>query len=517
MATGKPGTDKQKFNPMLANLKLTIKNSLIYGLGNVSLKITGLILIPIYTNTKFLSLEEYGVLGMLEILAQLSVAIIELSLNQSLTRWYWDPDSRKKQRSMFFTVLMTILGMAVLLNTLLFPSKELLSGLLFSNSDKAGLIQLMFLSATFDVLVGTIQTQLKLQQKAGLFTVTNIMKLLVTLGMTILLIIHFHHSVDAIFIGQISGSLVFILLLLPNVLKNLEFRFEKQILKEMLVYSYPLIIASVSAILLNTFDRYFLNYYSDLKEVGLYSLGFKIANTVKVLIVMSVQMAVSPILFQMMNAPERYRFYSKYMTYFAFVTMFMVLGLSLFGREIIKVITIDRAYWESFKIMPLIGLSIFFSMLKDTSLLGLQIAKKSKIVSTVVVLITMLNLGLNFILTPVLGMYGASLSSLLAQAAFFIVIYRIAQKHYPIPYEIGKIMILFFTGTLLLFVSYIPGEWNAVLRILIKTVVLVSFPFILYVVGFYEKIELIRLKEFYRKWKNLFQWKQNLDDVMKNL
>ena len=122
--------------------------------------------------------------------------------------------------------------------------------------------------------------------------------------------------------------------------------------------------------------------------------------------------------------------------------MFMVLGLSLFGREIIKVITIDRAYWESFKIMPLIGLAIFFSMLKDTSLLGLQIAKKSKIVSIVVVLITVVNLGLNYILTPVLGMYGASLSSLLAQAAFFIVIYRIAQKHYPIPYEIGKIMLL---------------------------------------------------------------------------
>lgn len=501
---------------MLDNLKLTVKNSLIYGLGNVSLKITGLILIPIYTNTRFLSLEEYGVLGMLEILAQLSVAIIELSLNQSLTRWYWDPDGRKKQKSMFFTVLMTILGMAVLMNALIFPSKELLSGVLFSSSDKAGLIQLMFLSATFDVFVGTIQTQLKLQQKAVLFTVTNIMKLLATLGMTILLIVHFHHSVDAIFIGQISGSLVFILLLLPHILKNLEIRFEKQILKEMLVYSYPLIIASVSAILLNTLDRYFLNYFSGLKEVGLYSLGFKIANTVKVLIVMSVQMAVSPMLFQMMNSPERYRFYSKYMTYFALVTMFMVLGLSLFGREIIKVITIDRAYWESFKIMPLIGLAIFFSMLKDTSLLGLQIAKKSKIVSTIVVLMTLLNLGLNFILTPVLGMYGASLSSLLAQAVFFVVIYRIAQKHYPIPYEIGKIMLLFITGALLLCVSYIPGEWNAILRVLIKTAVLVSFPFILKVFGFYEKIERIRLLEFYRKWKNPLHWKQNLDEMLKN-
>jgi O-antigen/teichoic acid export membrane protein len=502
---------------MLSNLKLTIKNSLIYGLGNVSLKITGLILIPIYTNTKFLSLEDYGILGMLEILGQLSVAIIELSLNQSLTRWYWDPDYRKKQRSMFFTVIMTILGMAILLNTLLFPSKELLSGILFSSRDKADLIQLMFLSATFDVLVGSVQTLLKLRQRAILFTVTNIIKLIVNLGVTILLIVHFHHSVDAIFIGQISGSLIFILLLMPHIAKNLEIRFEKQILKEMLAYSYPLIIASVSAILLNTLDRYFLNYYSNLKEVGLYSLGFKIANTVKVLVVMSVQMAVSPMLFQMMNSPERYRFYSKFMTYFAFMTMFMILGIGLFGREIIKVITIDRAYWESFRIMPIIGLSIFFSMLKDTSLLGLQIAKKSKIVSTVVVLITLLNLGLNFILTPVWGMYGASMSSLLAQAAFFIVIYRIAQKHYPIPYEIGKVMLLFITGTVYLFVSYIPGEWNVIIRILVKTIVLSSFPFVLYFFGFYEKIEQVRLREFYQKWKNPLHWKKNIEDVMKLL
>jgi O-antigen/teichoic acid export membrane protein len=502
---------------MLDNLKLTIKNSLVYGLGNVSLKITGLILIPIYTNTKFLSLEDYGVLGMLEILAQLSVAIIELSLNQSLTRWYWDPDYRKKQRSMFFTVIMTILGVALILNSLLFPSKEWLSNILFSQSEKAVFLQLMFLSATFDVFVGSIQTLLKLQQKAVLFSITNIIKLSVTLGTIILLIVHFHRSVDGIFLGQISGSLVFILILAPYILKNLEIRFEASVLKEMLTYSYPLIIASVSAILLNTLDRYFLNYYSNLKEVGLYSLGFKIANTVKVLVVMSVQMAVSPILFQMMNSPERYRFYSKYMTYFAFATMFMVLGMSLFGREIIKVITIDRAYWESFKIMPVIGLSIFFSMLKDTSLLGLQLAKKSMIVSVVVVLITLLNLGFNFILTPVLGMYGASLSSMLAQAAFFTVIYHFAQKHYHIPYEIGKIILLFITGSFLLLISYIPGEWNVALRILIKTLVLVSFPFILYFLRFYEKIELIRLKEFYAKWKNPLHWKQNLHNVLKSL
>jgi O-antigen/teichoic acid export membrane protein len=502
---------------MLENLKLTIKNSLIYGLGNVSLKITGLILIPIYTNTKFLSLEDYGTLGMLEILAQLSLALIELSLNQSLTRWYWDADYRKKQRSMFFTVLVSIIGVALVLNGLLFPSKKILSSLIFENSGKANLLQLMFFSATMDVLVGTFQTLLKLQQRALKFALTNVTKLSVNLFITIILIVHFHKNIEAIFIGQIAGSFVFILLLLPFILKNLEAKFNLKMLKEMLGYSYPLIIASVSAILLNTLDRYFLNYYSDLKNVGLYALGFKIANTIKILVITSVQMAISPMLFQMMNAPDRFRFYSKYMTYFGFITMIMVLGLGLFSMEIIKVITIDRAYWASFKIIPIIGMAIFFGMLKDTALLGLQIAKKSKIVSIVVVLITILNLGLNFALTPVLGMYGASLSSLLAQMVFFIVIIILAQKHYPIPYEIKKIVLLFIAGSILLIFSYVPDDWNVIYRIIIKTAVFVSFPFILYFLDFYEKIELVRMMEFYRKWKNPNRWKRNFNELFQNI
>ena len=70
---------------MLDNLKLTVKNSLIYSLGNVSLKITGLILIPIYTNPKYLSVEDYGILGMLEIVAQLVPHCLSFHFSNLLT------------------------------------------------------------------------------------------------------------------------------------------------------------------------------------------------------------------------------------------------------------------------------------------------------------------------------------------------------------------------------------------------------------------------------------------------
>ena len=92
---------------MLDNLRLTAKNSFIYSIGNLSVKLTGLVLIPIYTNPKYLSVEQYGILGILEITSLIIIAVIELSLTQSITRWYWDSEYVNKQKSMFFTVLST--------------------------------------------------------------------------------------------------------------------------------------------------------------------------------------------------------------------------------------------------------------------------------------------------------------------------------------------------------------------------------------------------------------------------
>jgi len=47
---------------MLKDVKSTIKNALVYGLGNVSVKLVGLVLIPVYTNPVYLSMDDYGVL-----------------------------------------------------------------------------------------------------------------------------------------------------------------------------------------------------------------------------------------------------------------------------------------------------------------------------------------------------------------------------------------------------------------------------------------------------------------------
>ena len=86
---------------MLKNLKSAALNSLIYSFGNLSLKIAGLILIPIYT--KHLSTSEYGIYGVLDATCYALFILFGFQLYTAFFRWYWDSDYKERQKEMFFT------------------------------------------------------------------------------------------------------------------------------------------------------------------------------------------------------------------------------------------------------------------------------------------------------------------------------------------------------------------------------------------------------------------------------
>ena len=88
---------------MLKDIKSSLKHSFIYGLGNLATKLVGFVLIPIYTDAKYLSVADYGALSILEITSQLLVAILGLSLYQGYVRWYWDLKTDDERKKLFFS------------------------------------------------------------------------------------------------------------------------------------------------------------------------------------------------------------------------------------------------------------------------------------------------------------------------------------------------------------------------------------------------------------------------------
>ena len=496
---------------MLKILRSTVKSSVIYSFGNLSSRLVGFILIPLYTT--HLSVTEYGIMGMLEISAQFIIALLGMGLYNALFRWYWDEKYKGQQKSILFTITVTIIGLSLLLSIPIYLYKELLANFLLNSAQFSNLIVLLFVLATIEVLNVLVATIIRIKDKPVFFSVLMLIKLLVSLSLNIYFVVYRDKSVAGVYYAQISGAFVYLLFSTIFILKEMEFSFKKSILIEMLYYSIPLLIVALTGIVLNITDRYVLKYFTNLGEVGIYNLGFKISNTIRVFVIASVNMALQPMIFKMINQPNNKRFYSKVMTYFSFVLMIFVLGVSAFGKEIIELISRNPSYNTAYQIIPIISLSMFFTMLRDTALTGINISKKTYITTRIIFITMVSNVFLSIIFIKYFGFIGAAVSITIAQFLFFVLAYHYSQKVYYIPYEIKKITLIVFVAFLLYIGTLFTNGLDIIPRVIIKSLIVISLPFILFLLGFYEPIEIERIKGFWVKWSKFGNIKDNFNST----
>jgi len=496
---------------MFKLVKKTAKNSLIYGLGNLSTKIIGLILLPFYTS--YLSTSEYGILSLVEITAWLLTAVVSVKLNAAMFRWYWDKNYIDKRKSIFFSSLIFFLITSLLLLFPLFFFSKDISILLFETSKYSHLIVLMLISTALQVAIQLILHIMQLQEKAIFYSVTSIVKLVIALVLTIVFITYFERGVKGIYEALIISQIFFLIVALKYILSNIEFKIEIEIIGDMLKYSYPLMFAEISGIILTVSDRYILNFMTTTSDVGLYSLAYRLSNTIRVLIYSSVMMAVTPIIYKYIDKPNNGRFYSKIMTYLAFSVMVFVLFFSLFSKEIIELVAQNRDYWTASTLVPVISFAIFLGILKDISLNGLSISKKTGVIAIVVLIVSVINIVLNILLIPYWGTMGAAGATLIARIISFVIFYNIAQKHYPIPYELKKVLLVVLVGSGIVFTSLFVNKLGTYYAVGIKLCLLISFPVILYIFNFFEKIELQRINDLWNVWKNPIKWKENIKQI----
>jgi O-antigen/teichoic acid export membrane protein len=163
-----------------------------------------------------------------------------------------------------------------------------------------------------------------------LFTVVNTLKLVVVLFLTIYLIVFKHMGIEGIYLAQVIGNLLFILILSGYTLKNCTPFFKMTLFKSMSSYGFPLLLANFAAASLTAIDRYSLNSLALMKYVAIYTMAYKLSSVLKLVIVDSVKMAITPMVLQKIDAPDNQRFYSKTLLYSSFVLMLGIITISFF-------------------------------------------------------------------------------------------------------------------------------------------------------------------------------------------
>lgn len=498
---------------MLNSVKSSLKDSLIYGLGNVAVKIIGFVLIPLYTDPKYFSIDDFGIIALLDISGLVLISMMASALPQSLMRWYWDRDQAGNQKQIFFMSVSVQVLVSLVFILVLLPFAPQISTIIFGTGKWTYSLKLLLLSTALQAINNTINTLMRVQSKPVLFTVSNILKLIGVLALTIFLIIRKGMGIPGIYFAQVTGNLFFIVFLSGYVIRNCKPVLDLKVLRSMAGFGFPLMLANFASACFSAIDRYSLNFMNLMKYVALYSLAFKIASVLRLVIVDSIKMAVSPMIIKKIHHSDNMRFYSKVNLYSSYVLMMGIIAVSLFSYEVIKVIAKSTEFWGAFIVVPILSVSVFFINMRETTGIGLTIVKKTWIIGIIVILSSLLNILFNIYLIPRFNIIGAAAATILTNIFYWLACYYYSQKSFFIPYEINKILQILITGTILSFSGLLLTDMELLPRLIIKSLIFLSFPFILYFIRFYEPAELKAIRGFFIKWSDLRRFGENIRSI----
>ncbi len=491
---------------MLKDIKHTVKHTVIYSIGNISIKLIGFVLLPLYTS--YLSVSDYGVLGILEITGQIITAVIGFRLSTAMMRWY-NEKGLKSKGSLIFTTVVSLLFILVLFNLSVFPFKDYLSHFFFDSSAYSNYFFILFLSSSFEILNYLFLDLIRLKEKPTYYVILTIIKLILILSCNILFVARFNMGIMGILYSQLIGNSAIFFFSIPKFLNEIKYEYDFTLFKKMFRYSFPLIFTTIAVILLSLGDRYIIKLYLDYSYVGLYSLGYKIASIMNLLVLQSFQLGFLPIAFKKFHQPNSDRFFSKLLTYYVLAILFTAMGLTFFSKELIITFSKNPEYWEAYKIVPILVLGFVFKGMHYFFALGFHASKKTQYNAYIVFVGLLMSIGLNVLLVPKMKHFGSAYAAVITSLLLTLIYYYYSQKFYNIPYEVGKIVKMLTVAFLLYMGTFLTESLNITVSILIKSFLIFSFPFLLYIIGFYEKIEIQSIKGFIRKYSNFISLRKN--------
>ena len=490
---------------MFDKFKISLNQILIYSIGNVATKLTGFVLFPIYASN--FHITEYRSLILLEPVWQLLTALLAISLPTALLRWLPMKKSNEEQKSLVYTVLVSLLAILILFNLIAFPVNQILANNnLYFSPDFKKYMDLTFPLVSFDILNLLILSLLRFYERPWLYISLNLTKLSVNIILNVYLITFKGMGIEAVIISQLVASILLNFLSLGFLIRNLVPKFNLSALKEMVAFGFPLIFTTISAILLSFSDRYIIDHFFTKVETGVYGVGYKFGSLLNMFVIQSFQLGFLPLAFKMLEDPDAKRFFSRILTYFMLILVFIGMALSIFAKEILTIFSSGQAdYKSAYVVVPLITLGFIIKGLQYYLSLGLFYVKKTGYNAWIVMGCAITSIFMNLILVPKFGIYGAAVTLLIITSIMALLYYYYAQKHYPISFEYKRIAMVGAIGFLLFFAGSIQEVQPQEISILFKFACITLFPFLLYFIGFFNSDELKRIKEFKDRHLMLFK------------
>lgn len=480
---------------MLDKIKSLSKQTLIYGTSTIIGRFLNFLLVPFYTN--IFPPAEYGIVSVVYAFIGFMTIVYTAGLEQGFFKFASSKEfgTPKQNFSLpFFTILINsaIFSVVILIISLNIPGLWILKG------TSTSIINYSVLILFFDALVFVPFARLRLDNKPKVFAAIKIANIVVNVVLNFILIIYYKMGIEAIFISNLISSVITFILLIPVIIKNLSFKFNKQLFNELLRFSLPYIPAGLSSIIVQVISRPVMLLLTNEENVGIFQANYRLG-IFMMLVVSMFDYAWRPFFLNIAKEKDAKQIFSGILTYFTGFCTIVLIVLTFFIEDIIKIplpgrgTLIGAKYWAGIYIVPIVLFAYIFNGIYINLMPGIYFEKKTKFLPFITGLGAIVNVAGNFILIPVMGLYGAAIATLLSYISMAVYIYFVTKKFYPVKYEFKKIYLLIFINIAAMAVFYISYYKVLNINLIVKAILVIIFTAVtIKVAGLWRAKQLLR-------------------------
>ena len=420
------------------------KNTAIITIGKICTQLMSFFLLPLYT--AFLTTTEYGVIDLLHTLISLIIPIISFQVDMGIFRFLIDKRNDKDGKKKLITTIIYFILTQILIYIFVF----VFFSRWVNNEYK------YFLATN---LVATVFTNILLQIARGLgdnkkYAIGSFLSGVATLILNVVLIAKFRMGAYGMLYATLIGNIVCILYIFISLklYKYIDRKdYSKVVLKDVLKYSVPLIPNAISWWIVNVSDRIIITYFMNIAMNGIYSVANKFSALITTMYNVF-NMAWTESAAVNFSSDDRNEFFSN--IFDKTIRIFCSLGLGIIAyMPFVFDLLINQNYSMAYMQIPILIIGTMFNIL--VSFLGtIYVAKKlTKEISKTSFIAATINIIVNVVLIEKIGLFAASISTLVAWVSMFI--YRLidSRKYVQIKIDI-KLTITILVMTIMTLLTY---------------------------------------------------------------
>ena len=447
-------------------MNLFLKESILYSTGQVLTRLASFLLVPFYTH--IFSPQEtgqiylfYSSLAFLNILTNHGM---DAALFKFIGTSKWNQNDVVKSLFIYQVFYLSVFYIIIVLFS------EQFAQFIFGNS-KYYWIYMLGSVLVCDSISQRGMVLLRLNSKAVLFILFSIGNIILTLVSVYYYVVYKGYMVLGVFHGIFFSAFIQVVFVLILVyIPKLNGKFSLQIIKTMVKFGIPFLPAGLLFVITELSDRYFILWFLGESQVGFYSIAYKIGS-IPLILISGINLAWQPFYVKRQNDKKSRKLFGEIGSVVLFGFIFFLTLISIWLPLMNRVGIINGKYFESLQLIPIIFISYLFYTWYILLMPSIFLNDKQSWSPVFRGTAALANIGLNLILIPKYGIYGAAISTLIAYflMGLFLYIKNIKWMNISIKYPQ---LVLFFIISLLFY--YLNLHSTIKIKILYSTIYLIS-------------------------------------------